>query len=206
MCPEAFARETGVSRETLARLETYAGLLARWQERINLVGKGTLPDLWRRHMLDSAQLRPLLPNGCGRLLDMGTGAGFPGLVLSILGVPEVHLVESDSRKCAFLREAIRQTGAVGVHLHNARIESVRPPRAIDAVTARALAPLSDLLAKAEPLLGPTTVCVFPKGGGVDVELTAAEQSWSMGVERLLSRSDPTGQILRLTNVRRRTKA
>ncbi len=206
MDADAFARESGVSRETLARLKAYVALLERWQKKINLVGPTTLPDVWRRHVLDSAQLHPLLPDNCGRLLDMGSGAGFPGLVLAILGVPEVHLVESDARKCAFLREAVRQVAASGAHVHAVRLGSLRLPKAMDAITARALAPLADLLDHAAPFLGPSTVCVFPKGGGIDVELTVARQRWSMRVERVSSRSDPTGRILRLTDVRRRTEA
>ena len=101
----AFQAETGVSRETLDRLAAYEATLRKWQPKINLVGPSTLPDAWRRHFFDSAQLFPLLPESVRVLVDLGSGAGFPGLVLSIMGVPEVHLVESDSRKCAFLREA-----------------------------------------------------------------------------------------------------
>jgi 16S rRNA (guanine527-N7)-methyltransferase len=157
-------------------------------------------------MLDSAQLHPLLPADCRSLLDMGAGAGFPGLVLAILGVPEVHLVESDARKCAFLREAARLTGASSVQIHNTRLESLRLSRPADVVTARALAPLADLLDYAEPFIGSPTVCVFPKGHNVDVELTAAQQKWNMQVERFASRSDPSGLILRLSHVRRSPEA
>ena len=99
---EDFRRLTGVSRETLARLERHAALLTKWQKRINLVGRESLRDLWRRHMLDSAQLVPLLPERTRSVADIGSGAGFPGLVLAIMGVPEVHLIEADARKCAFL--------------------------------------------------------------------------------------------------------
>src|SRR5207247_807237 len=101
----SFAEATGVSRETLRRLEGYAALLVKWQRAINLVGEDSLPDLWRRHLLDSAVLFPLLPKSTECVADLGSGAGFPGLVLAILGIPEVHLVEADSRKCAFLAEA-----------------------------------------------------------------------------------------------------
>lgn len=205
MNADAFVRETGVSRETLERLKVYVALLERWQPKINLVGPSTLRSVWRRHMFDSAQLHPLLPENCRTLLDMGSGAGFPGLVLAILGVPEVHLVESDTRKCAFLREAVRQVG-LDVSIHAVRLEALRLPSPVHAISARALGPLADLLAHAERFLGPATVCVFPKGRNVDVELTATQQSWSMRVERTASRSDPTGQILRLTDVRRRTEA
>jgi 16S rRNA (guanine527-N7)-methyltransferase len=139
MTPAEFAAETGVSRETLARLEAYAALLLAWNRRVNLVGRGTEEDLWRRHMLDSAQLHPLIPAGARTLVDLGSGAGFPGLVLAILGGPHVHLVESDQRKAVFLREAARVTGAAAM-VHAIRIEAA-PPLAADIVTARALAPL-----------------------------------------------------------------
>src|SRR5437588_12718613 len=109
LSPAEFAAATGVSRETLARLDAYAELLRQWSPRINLVAASTLDDLWRRHVLDSAQLFPLLPPGAHSLIDLGSGAGFPGLVLAILGVPAVELIESDARKCAFLREAARGT-------------------------------------------------------------------------------------------------
>src|SRR6266446_2343020 len=109
--PTGFTALTGVSRETLARLEAYAALLAQWNERINLVGRDTRRDIWRRHFLDSAQLLPHVPAGTRSLADLGSGAGFPGLVLAILGVCGVELVESDARKCAFLREAARIAGA-----------------------------------------------------------------------------------------------
>ncbi len=105
--PEGFAEFVPVSRETLARLEAYADLLTRWSARINLVGRDTLVDLWRRHILDSTQLHRFIPNSARSLIDLGSGAGLPGLVLAILGVSGVELVEADSRKAAFLREAAR---------------------------------------------------------------------------------------------------
>src|SRR5579863_7255133 len=119
--PRGFAALSGVSRETVARLEAYAGLLVRWSAHINLVGANTLDDLWRRHFLDSAQLLTHLPAATQSLIDLGSGAGFPGLVLAIAGVPHVELVESDARKCVFLREAARITAAPVV-IHNSRIE------------------------------------------------------------------------------------
>src|SRR5438128_2737225 len=127
-----FAAETGVSRETLARLDAYAELLRQWAPRINLVAASTLADSWRRHFLDSAQLLPLIPPEARSLIDLGSGAGFPGLVLAIIGVPGVELVEADARKCAFLREAAR-IAAAPVRIHNTRIESV-PAHAVDVVT------------------------------------------------------------------------
>ena len=125
MNADDFRQAAGVSRETLERLTAYADLLVKWQAKINLVGPDTIPSLWRRHFLDSAQVFPLLPQGIHRLVDMGSGAGFPGLVLAVMGVGDVHLIESDARKCAFLREAARITGTP-VTVHNARIENLAP--------------------------------------------------------------------------------
>ncbi len=194
-----FQRLTAVSSDIMARLETYAALLEKWQPRINLVGPATLRDRWRRHFLDSAQLLPLLPEATERLVDLGSGAGFPGLALAILGVPDVHLIESDQRKVAFLR-AVSAATATRITIHAARIETV-PPLAADVITARALAPLASLIGYALPLLrsqeGSTGTCLFLKGQQVEPELAEALAKWSMTVERLPSRSDPTGVIVRL---------
>jgi 16S rRNA (guanine527-N7)-methyltransferase len=200
--PADFQAETGVSRETLARLERYADLLASWNAAINLVGPATLPDLWRRHMLDSAQLLPLLPPARpvsgpgGRVLaDLGSGAGFPGLVLAICGAGEVHLIESDLKKATFLRQAARETGTY-VTVHATRIERVGGLKA-DVVTARALAPLARLVAYARPLLTPGGQCLFLKGRGVESELTDLPAAMQDAVERIPSRSDPSGCVVRL---------
>ena len=199
LTPEQFQAETGVSRETLDRLRIYAALLEKWQARINLVGPATLPALWRRHMLDSAQLFPLLPPGTPRLIDLGSGAGFPGLVLAILGVPEVHLVESDLRKGAFLREVARQTAAP-VTVHSARIEAL-PDLKAPVVTARALAALPKLLDLAVPLLEPNGQCLFLKGQNIEEELTSARKIWIFDVDRSPSRTDVSGIVLRVREVR-----
>src|SRR5271170_7133959 len=122
---QGFAEIFPVSRETLARLEAYAELLTRWSARINLVGRDTLADLWRRHILDSAQLHRFIPSSARNLIDLGSGAGLPGLVLAILGVPSVELVEADSRKAAFLREAARVVGAE-VTIRPCRTQAVPP--------------------------------------------------------------------------------
>lgn len=200
MSPEDFQAKTGVSRETLDRLRIYADLLVKWQLRINLVGPDTVPILWQRHFLDSAQLFPLLPHPASPLVDMGCGAGFPGLVLAIMGVSDVHLIESDSRKCAFLREVARLTGT-SVTVHNARIEAVAPLGA-QVVTARALASLEKLLNWAEPHLLPGGHCLFLKGKGSEDELTLASKEWNITSERVPSQTDPTGTILHLKEVRR----
>lgn len=193
---EAFTVATGVSRETLERFASYESLLRKWQPKINLVGPATLPDAWKRHFLDSAQLLLRLPEGARVLVDLGSGAGFPGLVLAILGVPEVHLIESDVRKCAFLREVARETGT-NVVIHNRRIEATTGLKA-DIVAARALAPLSDLVRWAFPLIGDRGTALFPKGQNVDRELTEATRSWNMMVERIPSLSDSSGTVVKIT--------
>jgi 16S rRNA (guanine527-N7)-methyltransferase len=190
----------GVSRETRERLEVYAGLLRKWQPVINLVGPRTLTDLWNRHFVDSAQLHGLMPPNARTLVDLGSGAGFPGLVLAILGVPDVHLIESDQRKATFLREVARATGA-SVTVHAARIEKVTPFHA-DVVSARALAPLVDLLALASPFLGGNSICLFPKGQQADDEVCAAAKTWNMAVDRIQSITDPSASILRVSEVSR----
>lgn len=199
--PTGFARVSGVSRETLDRLGTYVALLQAWNERINLVGRNTMGDLWRRHILDSAQLFPLLPRRTQVLVDLGSGAGLPGLVLAIMGVPEVHLIESDLRKAAFLREAARVTGA-GVHIHPERIEKL-PGFAADVITARALADLTTLLELSERFRQPKTMCLFLKGESAKEELEATSRScFSFKAEDVPSRSDPSGSILKLEAIKR----
>lgn len=193
-----FAELIPVSRETLARLEAYAALLIRWSARINLVGRDTLADLWRRHMLDSAQLLPLIPEGAQGLIDLGSGAGFPGLVLAILGTRDVELVEADSRKAAFLREAARITEA-NPTIRPCRIAAV-PPHPVDVVSARALAPLDRLLDLSWPFIGPATICLFPKGENVGQELTLARKGWTMTVSMHHSIADPRGVVLRLDGI------
>src|SRR5262249_46335936 len=201
LTPAAFAEATGVSRETLGRLEGYAALLAKWQKAINLVAGDSLSDLWRRHMLDSAALLPLIPEGSRVLVDLGSGAGFPGLVLAILGVPEVHLVESDARKCAFLTEGARLFAPSSVRVHRGRIEDIEPIVA-DVVTARALADLDRLLGFAARFLRPDGVCLFLKGKSAADELTLASQTWTMAVERFPNPAESSGIILRIKDLHR----
>jgi 16S rRNA (guanine527-N7)-methyltransferase len=198
--PQGFAEIVPVSRETLARLEAYAELLTRWSQRINLVGRDTVADLWRRHILDSAQLQAFVSDRARSMIDLGSGAGLPGLVLAILGVPGVEVVEADSRKCAFLREAARITAAP-VTLRPCRIEAA-PPHPVDVVTARACAPLDRLLGLAEPFLAPDSECLFLKGERVEEELTLARKRWTMTSSLHQSRSDPRGVVLRLQQVAR----
>ena len=216
MTPEEFAQAADVSRETLAHFVTYQELLTKWQRRINLIGPATVNDVWSRHFLDSAQLYPLLTaalkgrRGPATLYDLGSGAGFPGLVLALMargaGHPlTAHLVESDRRKAAFLAEVCRATGlARAVTIHALRIEALpleRLPRA-DIVTARALAALPALLSLASPLLAPHGIALFLKGAKAALELTESTKHWTMQVERLPSRTDPSGTILKMTAITR----
>ena len=194
--PSAFQRDTNVSRETLERLETYAALLQKWQPKINLVSSASLNNLWRRHFLDSAQLAPLIgENGppSPKCLDFGAGAGFPGMVLAILGVGTWTLVESDQRKAAFLAELSR-SAEVSVTLCRERIETM-DPFPVDVITARALAPLEQLLAFAQPFVVEPTVCLFPKGRRYADEIDKARDRWDFDLQTLPSRSDPDGRIL-----------
>jgi 16S rRNA (guanine527-N7)-methyltransferase len=181
-----------VSRETEERLAAYVALLAKWNPKINLVGPATLPDVWRRHILDSAQIHARIADA-GTLVDLGSGAGLPGLILAILGGPQIHLIESDARKCAFLHEAARVTGTA-VTIHNRRIDAV-PTIEADIVTARALAPLAQLLDHAIRFLKPGGKCVFLKGARQADELTEAQKTWHMNVTERPSLSDPSGVIL-----------
>jgi 16S rRNA (guanine527-N7)-methyltransferase len=197
---EAFAASLGVSRETLDRLTVYLDLLHRWQRAINLVGPATLADPWRRHILDSAQLLTHLPAGTTSLVDLGSGAGFPGMVLTVLGVPGVVLIESDRRKAQFLREVARATGTE-VTVRAERIENLAGWPA-DVVTARALAPLPRLLPLAERFLEADSVCLFLKGYNAERELTQALKSWHMVPEMFASLSAPTGTVLKLRGVGR----
>ncbi len=193
-----FQRQTDVSRETFEQFRIYERLLRHWQRAINLVARGTLDDLWHRHFLDSAQIVRALPDTATSLLDIGSGAGFPGLVLAMLGVEDVHLVESDQRKCQFLRTAVRET-AVDVTIHNVRVETL-PAQPFDAVTARACAPLTSLLGFSRPFLHSGSVSVFPKGARVQEELTAAEARWIMRYTIIPSITNRSGTLVRLEGV------
>lgn len=197
--PLDFARDSGVARETLLRCSTLVNLLIDWNQRLNLVAPSTIPDVWQRHMWDSAQLVPLIPPQTGTIIDLGSGAGFPGLVLAIvLQGPTVHLIESIGKKCRFLEEAARATGAP-VKVHNARAEDVKGLKA-DVVTARAVAPLERLFPLAHPFFKPGTIGLFLKGRSLNDELTRATKSWTLDSTLIPSRSDPSGMILRVTGL------
>lgn len=198
----AFRRATDVSRETLLKLEAYAALLEKWQRSINLVSAATLPDLWRRHFLDSAQLAPLIlaANPAPRCADIGTGAGFPGMVLAIMGVGTWTLIDSDRKKLVFLQEAARVTG-VSVKLYPSRLEAVEGVIA-DIVTARALAPLGKLLGYAAPLLAEGGSAFFLKGRDAETELEEARGQWNFRAHSHPSATDPEAKIIQIQEVAR----
>ena len=196
-----------VSRETSAGLEILVHELARWQAIKNLVGPATLNEVWTRHVADSLQLLDVAPRQARTWLDLGAGAGFPGLVVAIAGRERglaVHLVESNARKCAFLRHVARVAQAPAT-VHESRLEAVVPGFAgkADVVSARALAALPELLAWTAPLLTTGTVGLFPKGRDAEAELTAAEKLWRFSVEILPSRTDPAARLLRITDLESR---
>ncbi len=197
---DGFGRVFPVPRETLERLDAYVALLRAWNRRINLVGATTMGDPWRRHILDAAQLAPLLPEKARVLVDLGSGAGLPGLVLALVAAVEAHLVEADQKKAVFLREAARVSGAA-VTIHAQRAEKLAPIPA-DVVTARALAPLPELLGLAERFSRPQTRLLFLKGRTAAEELTLAGKTWKMAARLVPSRSDPGGMVLILDSVAR----
>lgn len=202
--PREFRRSEGVSRETLDRLEVFADLLARWNRTARLVSPSTLGSIWHRHMLDSAQLLDHIPKEAGKVVDIGTGGGFPGLVLSIIAAerrPRTRfvLVDGNARKCEFLREVCRRTGT------EAEIRDVRDselePQCADVVTARAVAPLGGLLGMACRHLSEGGICVFPKGKGVATEIESAANTWCFGLTAAPSRTDGCGRILLIRELR-----
>lgn len=202
---EEFAGVFGLEQSAIQDFQLYFDLLSKWQRKINLISKATLPDAWRRHFIDSAQLYPLLPKNAKILADIGSGAGFPGLVLSLLvkhnGGPTVHLIESDQRKCVFLSEVNRQTGA-GAIIHNARVETLSDLTA-DVVTARACAPLDRLVEWAVPLLNGSGECLFLKGESVAEELTPTLKRWTMQTTKIPSQTQSGAIILKLKGLTRR---
>ncbi len=200
--PDDLRRALGVSRETTERLSIHLKLLETWSKRINLIGPRELADYWRRHALDCAQLARLAPDARS-WLDIGAGAGFPGLVLACLLAETpgaaVDLVEANSKKAAFLREAVRETGAPARVVH-ARIETLAAaPHAYDAVTARAFAPLKRLIEHAKPWLDRGAVGLFPKGAEHDAELAAASVDGGIfRVDVVESVSDLRGRVIKIT--------
>ena len=203
MTIEEFQRATNVSRETLDKLICYSELLVKWQKSINLVSNSTLSDMWRRHFYDSAQLidyikeqeKPL------KILDLGSGAGFPGVVLSIMGAGQVHLVEGVGKKCSFIKQIIQKT-AIDAIVHNERIENM-DVFAVDLITSRACADLEKLLDLTAKYIGPDTECLFLKGEKAEEEIKRASDKWDFRIKKYTSKSEESGMILKLSNIRAR---
>ena len=181
----------------MAHLKTYIGMLEDWNARHNLVSPGSMSDVWNRHVLDSVQLARFVPESAKTLADLGSGAGFPGLVLAELlrGKVRVTLFEATAKKCRFL-EAVRDRLGLDTIVHNERMEAA-VPQSFDVVTARACAPLDKLLGYAQKFLGPESMCLFLKGQNVGAELTQARNSWKMKALQHPSLTDPSGTILEI---------
>lgn len=204
--PEVLTGAIDVSRETLSALNRYVLMLQEWQTKLNLVGPATLPDAWRRHILDSAQLFPMVENPAETVwIDMGCGAGFPGLVMAIMGVGEVHLVESIAKKCRFLEAVV---DALALHdrviIHNERLEAMKPFEAT-IISARALAKLTQLFDWGHPFAASSTRWLLLKGQDVEAELAEAQQKWAFDYTLHPSLSDPRGRIVEARNVARKAK-
>ncbi len=193
-----------VSRESLAPLETYVSLLLNWQRRINLIGRSTVDQIWQRHVGDALQLIPLMKPSVRTVADLGSGAGIPGLIIAIVTGVHSHLYESNGKKAAFLREAIRHTGASAT-VHQIRIETARDDRVrpkVDVVLARALAPVVQLLNYAAPFMDDGATGFFHKGREVEAELTAATQYWNLLYIKHPSTTDSRAVILEVKEARR----
>jgi 16S rRNA (guanine527-N7)-methyltransferase len=206
--PEDFQARFGVSRETISKLSAYEALLRQWQKTINLVAPSTLDTVWDRHFADSAQLLALAPAGARRWLDLGSGAGFPGLVLAVLlaerGASNMTLMESDQRKAAFLREAARQTG-VPVDILCERIEKGATQAKVDVITARALAPLPRLLDLAAPYFADDSLGLFLKGREAQAEVEAARERWDFGLALHPSLTDSEGRVVAVRALQAKTE-
>lgn len=209
--PEAFARAFAVSRETVEKLRVYEALLRKWRKAVNLVSPATLDDIWRRHFADSAQLVPLAGDESRIWLDLGAGAGFPGMVVAILLANRpgcaIHLVESNMRKCAFLRDVSRATGAA-VEIHDTRIESLARADTVlrpGIVTARALAPLDRLLGQAAPFFGPQCRGLFLKGRTAEGEIEAARRQFAFEARLHPSRTDRDARVVEIAALRERDR-
>lgn len=198
---------TPVSRETEARLDRYVGLLLEWQAKTNLVAPSTLPNLWTRHIADSLQLLALAP-AAKVWIDLGSGGGFPGVVVAcaLAETPGtiIHLVERNAKKAAFLREALRVTGASGmVHLADIGDTVDRITGPVDCVTARAVAPLDQLIGFAAPLVRKGAKALFLKGQDVEAELTEASKYWTIAATLVPSKTSPAGRVVVIRQAERR---
>jgi 16S rRNA (guanine527-N7)-methyltransferase len=186
-----------VSRESLTRLEALVSVAAAWQTRINLISPSTLPEIWQRHVLDSAQLVSLLPKNTMKIADLGSGGGFPALVLAAVQKAEVHMFEANAKKVAFLEEALRQMGVSGKVHRQRLVQNIAPANMPDVqvVTARAFAPLTELLGYAAPFMARGAIGLFHKGQDIDTELTAAAKAWNITALKHSSLTDSRAVIL-----------
>lgn len=199
---EDFYKKTNVPRETMDKIHIYASLLEKWQKKINLVSSATLPDMWRRHFYDSFQLKDLFEgsnSGNLKILDIGSGAGFPGLLLSMFDIGEFHMVESNNKKCAFMGQVIRQTGCRAI-VHNERVENMAS-FPVDYVISRACASLDKLLGLGRNFMGTDTVCLFLKGQIADQEILDAKTNWDLNVKKFTSVSEESGMILKVSHIK-----
>ena len=198
-----FAEETNVPHGTLSDFTRWYGLLRKWNARINLVAPKEVDQFWRRHAYDSWQLTAHLPDKWDRLVDLGSGGGFPGLAFGIFAKQkasgEVHLVESVGKKTSFLKTVTRELG-LPVTTHTARVENL-PPLQADVVTARAFAPLSRLFAYAQPHLSNSAILLLPKGESADKEIESARMGWHFDVESFKSQTDDAAAILKIRGLR-----
>ncbi|HTI84966.1 MAG TPA: 16S rRNA (guanine(527)-N(7))-methyltransferase RsmG [Alphaproteobacteria bacterium] len=198
---------TDVSRETSVRLDRFVDLLLLWQQKTNLISPSTIPKLWTRHVADSLQLLDLAPKDVRHWVDFGSGGGFPAIPIACALAErpgaQVHLVESNGKKAAFLREAIRVT-AVPAQVHQERVENYgeRSGDNIDVVSARALAPLKMLCDQAFPIISRGAIGLFPKGQDVDAELTEAAKYWNIQADKVPSKTSPEGWIVVVRSLRR----
>lgn len=204
---ELFALDQNVSRETVEKLQVYENLLIKWTSKINLIAKSTASQIWSRHFLDSAQVFQAIPETAERLIDFGSGGGFPGLVIAAMATekrPElsVSLVESDVRKSAFLTTAAREMG-LNVKVFAERVENI-PSQNADVVTARALAPLSDLFEMTKTHMSADGTGLFLKGAQHQLELDTASQMWEFHVEKQTSATNSESALLAITGLKRAT--
>lgn len=202
---QAFLFEADVSRETEERFDIYARLIQKWNPAINLVAPNTLPDLWDRHFRDSLSVWNAGAVSSGSWLDMGTGGGFPGVVIAILAAEkapalQINCVEIDIRKATFLRNVSRETG-VSFGVHTKRVEML-PPQKADIISARALSSLDTLLGYAHMHLKPTGVAILPKGARHQDEIDAALANWSFALDKQPSLTDPASAVLVIKEIQR----
>ncbi len=193
----------GVSRESMERLEILVGVLLAWQARINLIAPSTVEDVWMRHVVDSAQLLPLIHKNTSAIADLGSGAGFPALVLAAIHPARVHMFEANAKKVAFLHEALRQM-KVEASVHRDRLEAHSAPNSmplVQVVTARAFAPLPLLLGYAQPFFESGATGLFHKGQDVDAELAEAAKAWEITAQKHSSITDVQSVILEVKELK-----